>query len=303
MSNAVATNEPKWLTQETKELIRKQFFPAGASDLEMQYCMSVAKDLDLNPILKQIFFVSARLQVNGKWIERVEPRAGRDSFLSIAHRSGKFNGIKSYTEIREVPRLTNDGWKTQKELVAVAEVRNKDLADPVIVEVNYNEYIQRKMDGSLTKFWREKPNTMLKKVAESQALRKAFDIRGIFAEEEISTDREATIASEAQATKIEDLLPQPKSEAVEDEIVADSETGEVIDAETEVAEPQAQTETAEPKIGGVFIAQMIKRKVTRSEAILYLNGSDKATIKMIVDDVPALDQIAENIINEREMMI
>ena len=186
MSNEIAkTEKSNWLSLEEKKIIRNQFFPQNASDIEMQYCMRVAESFNLNPILKQIFFIERKSNVGGQWITKIEPLAGRDSFLTLAHRSGKFAGIETTTDIKDVAKLTNGKWEKQSDLVAKCCVYRADMERPVIVEVSYSEYVQKTNQGEVTKFWKEKPETMLKKVAESQALRKAFDITGLYAEEEI----------------------------------------------------------------------------------------------------------------------
>jgi phage recombination protein Bet len=177
----------EWLSEENKKIIMKQFFPPSTSAIEMQYCISVAKTFNLNPILKQIFFVPRKSNVNGQWVEKVEPLCGRDSFLTLAHRSKKFIGLESTSDIEETPKLDNGKWIIENDLVATATAWRKDCEKPFVVKVKYSEYVQKKKDGTPTKFWLEKPTTMLKKVAESQVLRKAFDITGLFAEEEIDT--------------------------------------------------------------------------------------------------------------------
>ena len=186
MSAIKKVEKSNWLTNEEKQIIRKQFFPANASDIEMKYCMSVAEKFNLNPILKQIFFVPRKAKVNNQWIEKIEPLAGRDSFLTLAHRSGKFNGIETIAEIKPSAKFLNGEWEEKNDLVAISKVYRKDMDRPIVVEVAYSEYVQKTRNGEITKFWKEKPETMLKKVAESQALRKAFDITGLYAEEEIS---------------------------------------------------------------------------------------------------------------------
>jgi len=186
MSAIKKVEKSNWLTNEEKQMIRKQFFPANASDIEMKYCMSVAEKFNLNPILKQIFFVPRKAKVNNQWIEKIEPLAGRDSFLTLAHRSGKFNGIETIAEIKPSAKFLNGEWEEKNDLVAISKVYRKDMDRPIVVEVAYSEYVQKTRNGEITKFWKEKPETMLKKVAESQALRKAFDITGLYAEEEIS---------------------------------------------------------------------------------------------------------------------
>ena len=182
MSNALAKIE---FDQEQLHVIESQFFPQGASKAEQAYCFSVAKELCLNPITKEIFFVNRRQRVGDKWVNKVEPMVGRDGFLSIAHRSNKFAGIETTTSIREVPQLEGIQWRMKTQLVAECSVWRKDSSKPFTVQVAYNEYCQRTAEGQPTKFWAEKPETMLKKVAESQALRKAFNIHGVYCPEEL----------------------------------------------------------------------------------------------------------------------
>lgn len=178
-------NELIVFSDEQKKVIRNQFFPPSATDTDMQYCMGVAKELGLNPITKQIWFVERKSQVNGQWITKIEPMAGRDSYLAIAHRSGQFGGIETVANIETTPILENGEWVEKKELVATCKVYKKGIDKPFIASVNYNEYVQKTKQGQPTKFWAEKPHTMLKKVAESQALRKAFNISGVYDEVEV----------------------------------------------------------------------------------------------------------------------
>lgn len=202
MNNAITTEKSNWLSIEEKQIIRKQFFPPNATDIEMKYCMSVAEKFNLNPILKQIFFIARRSKgENGAWIDKIEPLAGRDSFLTLAHRSGKFAGIETTTEVKPTAKLINGEWEQKNDLTATCKVYRSDMDRPVIVEVAYSEYVQKTSAGEITKFWKEKPETMLKKVAESQALRKAFDITGLYAEEEIKVDEPKEIETE--------IIPQP----------------------------------------------------------------------------------------------
>ena len=203
MSQDLVKTDIEWLSPENKKIIRSQFFPPNASDAEMQYCIGVAKAFNLNPILKQIYFVPRRSKVDEQWIEKIEPLAGRDSFLTLAHRSGKFDGIESKVEIKETPVLKDGKWSRENDLVATAIVYKKGSDRPFIVSVNYREYVQKTAKGDITQFWRDKPETMLKKVAESQVLRKAFDITGLYAEEEYNQD--------VIDVKIEEKPTKPKS--------------------------------------------------------------------------------------------
>ena len=185
--NVIVNKDPEWLTAESRKVIVSQFFPPNVTNEEMIYCMSVAKEFNLNPILKQIYFVPRRSQIDGKWVDKVEPLAGRDSFLTLAHRTGKFAGIESEASIIKIPKNDNGKWIEIEDLVATAKVFRTDSEKPFVVSVSYNEYVQTKKDGTPTKFWADKPHTMLKKVAESQCLRKAFDITGLYDLNEMNT--------------------------------------------------------------------------------------------------------------------
>jgi len=207
MGNEIETKNGNNLIEfstEEKNVIMRQFFPQGSNPAEMAYCMSVAKNMGLNPILGQIYFVPRRSKIDGKWHEKLQPLAGRDAFLSLAHRSKQFAGIKSKSEIRETPRLENEEWVMKKDLVATAEVLRKDSSEPFIVEVCYSEYVQTNKYG-VNSFWKDKPDTMLKKVAESQALRKAFNISGLFDETEIDVTS-TQYEEKAEETQIDTSL-------------------------------------------------------------------------------------------------
>lgn len=181
-------------SEEQKKIIKNQFFPKGASADEMVYCMNIAKNMGLNPILKEIFFVPRREKLpNGQWVEKVEPMLGRDSYVKIAHATGKFAGMETTSEIEEAPSFENGEWIRRPDLVATCKVYRTDTEKPFIVKVAYSEYVQRTREGEPNKFWKEKPDTMLKKVAESQALRKAFSINGAYSIDEVS-DAEVNIS-------------------------------------------------------------------------------------------------------------
>ena len=171
--------------QEEISLIKRMYFPQGTSDLEMAYCMGVSRTLGLNPITKEIHFVPRRQQVNGQWVNKVEPMVGRDGFLSIAHRSGEFDGMSVTSDIKPTPVYKDGRWTYNDDLVATCSVYRTGRTHPVVVEVSFHEYVQTDSNGQPTKFWREKGETMLKKVAESQALRKAFNISGVYTPEEM----------------------------------------------------------------------------------------------------------------------
>jgi len=208
--NALVATEQQYkidFTDEQKKVIRNQFFPPAATDSDMIYCMEVARSVGLNPILKEIYFVERKQNVNGRWVTRVEPMPGRNAWYKVAHLSGKFGGIESETHIENVPFFENGRWVEKPDLVATATVYRTDTDKPFTVKVAYHEYVQRTSKGEITSFWKNKPETMLKKVAEVQALRKAFSITGLYDEAEVGEEIVVEPASNDDRLKsIDDVI-------------------------------------------------------------------------------------------------
>lgn len=135
-----------------------------------------AQALGLNPLLNEIAAISYNVrQKDGTFEKKMSIQVMRDGFLSIAHRSGKFAGIESGVKTDEDNKLI--GW---------AKVYHKDYDQPVYQEADFDEY---KTDRN--PLWISKPKTMIKKVAESMALRKAFNANGVYSPEEM--EKEITV--------------------------------------------------------------------------------------------------------------
>lgn len=146
-------------TQDDYKLI-KETVAKGTSDSEFKLFIYTATKYNLDPLVKRI------------WCVKYEDApasifAGRDGFLSIAHSSGHFDGMES--------GVRTDGG----ELIGWCKVYRKDMSHPFVVEIPASEYNTNQF------LWKTKPRTMIQKVAESQCLRRAFDISGIYSPEEM----------------------------------------------------------------------------------------------------------------------
>ena len=289
-----------WLSQDEKKIIKAQFFPPNATDMDMIYCMKVAETFNLNPILKQIFFVERSANIDGRWITKIEPLAGRDSFLTLAHRSGKFAGIDSDCAIKQTAVLQDGEWVTKNALVATAKVYRTDNDRPFCAEVEYSEYVQRTKDGSITKFWRDKPKTMLKKVAESQALRKAFDISGLYSVDEVGDDEPKKIKVapkiETQATQnLNELLSS--SEKPNSSVGAKNSQTEYIEAaplEVEIATVNEKL-TVEPMPHDLLQSELVKRGASEAEAENLVERLSVDEVSAYLDDPNSIDALMENL--------
>jgi len=155
----------------------------GATEQEFALMLQLAKTYDLDPFTRQIWLV----KYPGS---SAQIFAGRDGYLAIAHKSGQFDGMESGC------KRNDDG-----DLVGWCSVYRKDMSRPFHVEVLLSEYNTKKS------LWASKPTTMIVKVAEAQALRKAFSISGLYSPEEFDD------APQQQARQIKDVTP-PKQALV-----------------------------------------------------------------------------------------
>lgn len=289
-----------WLSQDEKKIIKAQFFPPNATDMDMIYCMKVAETFNLNPILKQIYFVERVTNINGQRISKIEPLAGRDSFLTLAHRSGKFAGIESECGIKQKAVLQDGEWMNKNELVATARVYRTDNERPFCAEVSYGEYVQRTGKGEITKFWREKPETMLKKVAESQALRKAFDISGLYSVDEVgeNEDKDDKCPQKLQTPKTKNLNELlSSSERPNSSVGAKNSQTEYIEAaplEVEIATVKENL-TVEPMPHDLLQSELVKRGASETEAEKLVERLSIDEARAYLDDPNSIDNLMENL--------
>jgi len=208
--------------------LMKDTLAKNCSDLEFELFMTLAKAYSLDPFKGQIWVVKY-----GTAAARVF--TGRDGFLEIAHRSGQFDGMVSGSTV-----------DVNGEITGFAKVYRKDMSHPFEVEVALEEY-QRKYGDSVPlefRIWETKPRTMIQKVAESQALRKAFSAFGLYSPEEFGEAEEK---------------PAMKNVTPPAEVMAALKAGApVIDADTEPAKkaPGAefqQVKKRQVKVGGKWV--------------------------------------------------
>lgn len=132
--------------------------------------------LGLNPLVNEICAVPYRDRKTGKTTLSIQVM--RDGFLTIAHRSGKFAGLKSGVKMSKDGKNIIFGW---------AKVYHRDFKVPLYQEADFEEY-NAPIKGGKPTLWATKPKTMIKKVAESMALRKAFNVSGVYASEEMELE-------------------------------------------------------------------------------------------------------------------
>ena len=141
-----------------------KFNGTNLTDKELGMFLEISKQFQLNPFKREIYAI--------KYGSNFNLIVGYEVYIKRAERSGLLDGWQVTTE--------NSG----SDLKAIIKIQRKDRKYEFIHEVYMSEYAQQ------TKIWKEKPITMLKKVAISQGFRMCFsdELGGIpYTAEEVQT--------------------------------------------------------------------------------------------------------------------
>ncbi len=168
------------------ELIRKTV-AKGATDDELKLFLYQAKRTGLDPLARQIYFVK-RITSTGP---HVTIQTSIDGFRIIAERSGLYAG-------QDEPVFEEKDGKPMKCTVRVYKFGKNGERYLASVGIAYWDEYKPPMGQDF--MWQKMPHTMLAKVAESLALRKAFpqDLSGIYTSDEM----------EQSDSEREDIHPQ-----------------------------------------------------------------------------------------------
>ena len=162
----------------------------NVTESEIMYFMKLCKARGLNPYIRDAYLIKSGNQPAAIIVAKdaVEKRA-----IQNPKYDGKEVGI--YVENKETGELIKrEGSilrKNKEELVgAWCTVYRKDWKYPITKEVNFDEYIQKKKDGTPNTNWENRPVTMITKVAIVQALREAFieELSGMYEAEEMGVN-------------------------------------------------------------------------------------------------------------------
>lgn len=209
-NNEIEIKKAEMEKMEKKEIEKwKKFFGKDLTNDEFMLLIEIAKRNDLDPFRGQVFALKSRNNPN----EPARIFVSHAGLLHIAHRSGKFAGMKTMM-------ITKDGRETlicePNEIKgAVCYIWRSDCTEPVVAAVYYKEYAQP------LKIWQTKPQTMIKKVAESHAIRRAFDLGGLYIAEEMS---EIFIPENENVVKVEENTKQTTKQHTKKELSGNSNT-------------------------------------------------------------------------------
>lgn len=170
----------------------------GFTDIELAYFLNVAKVYQLNPFTKQIWGYKDN---KGNIIVF----AGRDGFLAKAQKDHRWNGIAS--------DVIREGEKYEINIALGQISHSKDVVNkgkiigayaickPKGCEISTIEWADFDTYNKGYNVWKADPVAMIKKVAESHCLAKAYGISGLAVEEDFEFKGEKAYVSDHE-TKI-----------------------------------------------------------------------------------------------------
>ena len=188
------------------ELVKKTV-ALGASNDELKMFLGIAKRYNLDPFVKEIWCIKRGGQA--------VITTSRDGYLKIANEHPNFDGIVSdvvYEKdqfkrrpdgVEHVYGAGNRGRATG----AYALVYRNDRKFPVYVFAPWSDY-----GAGNNPTWKKYPHAMILKVAEAQALKRAFSLSGLVTREELDASEPVQQPKQAEVVDIKSVgndVPMP----------------------------------------------------------------------------------------------
>lgn len=155
------TQEQVMTIEKIRSYLDSMNMTSNLSKAEVSQFIEIASAYGLNPFKREIYAT--------KYGNSFSIIVGFETYLKRAERSGLLTGWSVTTR-----GSVNFSNIAQSDITAVITIHRKDWEHPFIHEVHFSEYVQRRSDGTVNKFWKEKPMTMIKKVAMAQGFRLCF---------------------------------------------------------------------------------------------------------------------------------
>lgn len=256
--------------QDQLDLVRSMC-PKSMDDTEFEMYLYTCRRYGFDPIMKEL--------VPQKYFNKREQKYSPVTFitthaayLSIAHRTKMYGGMESsYNKADDT---------------ATAIVHRRDSEHPTKVTIEAKEYDTHK------NLWKSKRVTMAKKVAEAHALRRAFNINGIYLAEEI--EKEIALA-ESPAEVIPEKAPagafRPKPKPEQLEAAADKKPEETKTVNTPKEKTKPEDTITDNQLDLIKQVRRLAGNIgeeVRTKVQEDLGLSGKLSSQMTVEELAAL---------------
>lgn len=165
---------------------------------DLAFFLITARQYNLNPLKKEIYATYQKEQKGSQWVEKITPIVSIHGLRKLARRSK--NPTYAYTGKAEYA-LKKDGEVDSATVGVYGWFDNDGKVEVMKVgeyTAYFDEFVKTKTtkDGDIyrTGKWKNAPKMMLAKCAEANAIRMAFDISGIYIEEEIVDDENSVVS-------------------------------------------------------------------------------------------------------------
>lgn len=229
------------------------------TDKEKKQFIEVAAGCNLNPFKREVYCVA----YDTKQGRKLSIITGYEVYIKRATRSGLLNGWKVDVE----------GTRKEGNLKAIVTIFRKDWETPFVHEAYWFEYVQN------NKFWKEKPVTMIKKVAIAQAFRLCFpdELDGIpYTGDEVSDDMSERIVSPEPEDTPEDTPEAPPKVSPAEQVF-----GPIKELESHVKPKKEKSIDKEAEEYRDKMITFVARhpKIFSDETLRFLNDIDLLALK------------------------
>ena len=172
--------QKKTFNKEEFELIRSQIAPEATPE-ELKLFLYQAQLTGLNPLTRQLYCIHRNVKQGANWVKKMTIQTSIDGFRVIAERSGTYGG-------QSEPIFTEKDGTLVSCKVSVFRFHNEVRYEASVGVAYWDEYAPKNNEGKVTGMWGKMPHTMLSKVAEALALRKAYpqDLSGLYTGDEMN---------------------------------------------------------------------------------------------------------------------
>ena len=152
---------------------------------DLKRFMIISSQFGVNPFKNEIYATYVWNSSTGR--EELTPIVSIHGLRKLARRGG----IYSHTGTAAISK--NAEGKLESVTVPVFGLVNGEIQEFTRYTAFYDEFVRTNKNGEPISNWAKMPIVMLTKCAEANAIRQAFDISGIYIEEEISREDEQII--------------------------------------------------------------------------------------------------------------